>query len=169
VVTGLHGSSKAGLELLLNPKLGESLDFQVRERLIKSHQRPKPRLDCLSHLSKIIKDQPQIAVLDSSDGLADAIVQICRASGVGAEIDSKKIKIDDGIRELVGEEKALEWGLYGGEDFELVLSLKENLALELVKFLGKNAAIIGKITKKNEVKLVDKGINLTLKKGFQHF
>jgi thiamine-monophosphate kinase len=123
----------------------------------------------VSHLSKIIKDQQQIAGMDSSDGLADAIVQICRASGVGAEIDSKRIKIDEKIRELVGEEKALEWGLYGGEDFELVLSLEENIAAKLVNILGKNAAIIGKVTKEKEVKLIDKGVTLTLKKGFQHF
>ncbi len=169
VVTGLHGSSKAGLELLLNPKLGQDMDSRVRERLIKTHQRPKPRLDCIAHLGKIIKGSWRIAGMDSSDGLADAIVQICRCSGVGAEIESKKIRIDGGIRELVGEEKALEWGLYGGEDFELVLSLEENLAVELVKILGKNAAIIGKITEEREVKLIDTGIILSLEKGFQHF
>lgn len=169
VVTGVHGSSKAGLELLLNPELGKNLDKKTREKLIKAHQRPKPRLDILPCLNKIVINNWRIAGMDSSDGLADAILQICRCSGVGAEIDSKAMPIDIEIKELKGKEKALEWALYGGEDFELVLCLEEKLAKELVKKTGINSAIIGKIIKEKEIKLIDQEIKLSLEKGFQHF
>ena len=69
---------------------------------------------------------------------------------------------------------AIAWGLYGGEDFELVLCLPEIAAQELVKKLGKPAAIIGKITNNKAVILQD-SLNsgfydeLSLNKGFQHF
>ncbi|XGV96282.1 MAG: thiamine-phosphate kinase [Leptolyngbya sp. BL-A-14] len=50
VVTGYHGASRAGLELLLHPEGGQSLGEVDRARLIQSHQRPKPRLDVVELL-----------------------------------------------------------------------------------------------------------------------
>jgi thiamine-monophosphate kinase len=47
VVTGIHGASRAGLELLLKPEFGENLSANERSLLIQAHQRPKPRLDVL--------------------------------------------------------------------------------------------------------------------------
>jgi thiamine-monophosphate kinase len=79
--------------------------------------------------------------MDSSDGLADAIIQICRASGVGAKVDRPKIPIPDIFREIVSTEKALDWALYGGEDFELVLFLPIANAELLVEKIGNGAAI----------------------------
>ncbi|MEG3849843.1 thiamine-phosphate kinase, partial [Microcoleus sp. herbarium19] len=47
VATGVHGASRAGLELLLNPEFGQNLTKGDRASLILAHQRPKPRLDVL--------------------------------------------------------------------------------------------------------------------------
>ncbi|HBW91786.1 MAG TPA: thiamine-phosphate kinase, partial [Cyanobacteria bacterium UBA11149] len=63
---------------------------------------------------------------------------------------------------------------YGGEDFELVLSLPHELAEFLVQELGAGAAIIGTITPGDEVWLRDSsGVYsdelLTMTRGFQHF
>ena len=169
VVTGVHGASRAGLELLLHPERGQHLEAGEREFLIQAHQRPKPRLDVLESLWKV-KGECHVAGMDSSDGLADAVVQICRCSGVGAEVERNAIP----VLESVSPEQALEWALYGGEDFELVLCLPSQPAQALVERLGKGAAVIGKITAGKEVKLVDSsGVHpqrmLTLAEGFQHF
>ncbi|NEP24078.1 MAG: thiamine-phosphate kinase [Moorea sp. SIO3I6] len=265
VVTGVHGASRAGLELLLNPDFGKHLSPEERLSLIKAHQRPQPRLDVIPllrlqvnrlkvessnlqpdnlqpdnlqpdnlqpdnlGLSATLREQPDnfqpstlqpstlqpstlqpstlqpstlqpstlqpstlqpstlqpstlqpstlllsIAGMDSSDGLADAIVQICRASGVGAEIDPNRITLPPSLSKLVSREQALDWGLYGGEDFELVLCLPTEAAEELVAQLGEGAAVIGKITSGNQVWLKDKTGTyadqlLSLNKGFQHF
>ncbi|NEO82430.1 thiamine-phosphate kinase [Moorena sp. SIO4G3] len=222
VVTGIHGASRAGLELLLNPDFGKHLSSEERLSLIKAHQRPQPRLDVIALLelqvnrllelqvnrlkveSSIQPDNLQpdnfqpstlkpwpkghatrttlqpstlqlsIGGMDSSDGLADAIVQICRASGVGAEIDPNRITLPPSLSKLVSPEQALDWALYGGEDFELVLCLPNETAEELVAQLGEGAAVIGKITSGNEVWLKDKTATyadqlLSLNKGFQHF
>ncbi len=173
VVTGLHGLSRGGLELLLNPHLGTNLTTMERDQLIKAHQRPKPRLDVLPYLAKI-PEEIAIAGMDSSDGLADAVRQICHCSGVGAEIDYSSLAMFSGLIKLVGQKAAGDWVLHGGEDFELVLCLTSEYANNLVRELGKNTSIIGKITKKPEIQItnldgfMDSKI-LNLNKGFQHF
>jgi thiamine-monophosphate kinase len=150
IVTGDHGKSKAGLELLLNPAFGDYLSYSERQHLIVAHQRPRPRLDVLPFLDW---SQP-IAGMDSSDGLANAVIQICRASGVGARIDCRLLSIDPAIQKLAPE-LSLEWTLVGGEDFELVLCMPLDIANSLVTKLGSGAAIIGEITTEPELVLVD--------------
>lgn len=176
VVTGVHGASRAGLELLLNPEFGKALSESERSRLIQAHQRPKPRLDVLSTLGKILDSQLPITLagMDSSDGLADALIQICRASGVGATIERTWIPSPSDLSKLVSLEQASEWALYGGEDFELVLCLPPEPAEILVEQLGEGATVIGTITTSKEVWLRDSADTsawerLTLSRGFQHF
>ena len=93
VVTGIHGTSRGGLELLLKPEFGSHLSQAERMSLILAHQRPQPRLDVLPILGDILDSQSSISVagMDSSDGLADAVVQLCHASGVGAVVERTKI------------------------------------------------------------------------------
>ncbi len=172
VVTGVHGASRAGLELLLHPDLGANLSHIERIALIQAHQRPQPRLDVLPILREVSGESARVAGMDSSDGLADALVQICQASGVGAKIERSQIPMPPALNNW--SPQALDWVLYGGEDFELVLCLPPNLATALVQQLGDGAAVIGTITPDLEVQLVDQtGKNpdqvLSLSRGFQHF
>ncbi|MEG5039413.1 thiamine-phosphate kinase [Microcoleus sp. B3-C5] len=231
VATGVHGASRAGLELLLNPEFGQNLTEVDRASLILAHQRPKPRLDVLPVVWEIlgsegamepplspplgkggkqdftspsamepplspplskggkqesnspplskggpggVQSSIAIAGMDSSDGLADAIIQICRASGVGAKVDRTKIPIPNIFSEIVSTEKALDWALYGGEDFELVLFLPIANAQLLVEQIGNGAAIVGIATDSTDIWLTDSsGIYpdaiLKLDRGFQHF
>ncbi|MEH2439966.1 thiamine-phosphate kinase [Nostoc sp.] len=176
VVTGIHGASHAGLELLLHPELGQDLKDAERMALILAHQRPQPRLDVLPILWKILVSPcPRlIAGMDSSDGLADAIIQICRASGVGAVLERRQISIPAAFDNWLTPEQALAYALYGGEDFELVLCLPQEPALALVQHLGQGAAIVGSITSGSTVLLHDEQKKfpdqvLSLSQGFQHF
>ncbi|WP_448268180.1 thiamine-phosphate kinase [Nostoc sp. DSM 114159] len=183
VVTGVHGASYAGLELLLHPELGQNLKDAERTALIRAHQRPQPRLDVLPILWKILTPNSQlltlnsrlpIAGMDSSDGLADAIIQICRASGVGAVLEHRQIPLPKTFNHWLTPEQALEYALYGGEDFELVLCLPQELASALVQHLGEGAAIAGRITAGSTVILHDEQKKfpdqvLSLSQGFQHF
>ena len=77
------------------------------------------------------------------------------------------------LESLVSPEQALNWALYGGEDFELVLCMPPQIAEELVKHLGKGAAIVGEIVADTEVVLCHTNENpdqvLSLSRGFQHF
>ena len=173
VVTGLHGLSRGGLELLLDPDKGSTLTKEERDRLIEAHQRPKPRLDVLPYLEDIA-GETQIAGMDSSDGLADAVRQICRRSGVGATIDLSQVEVFSGLVKLVGESTARSWVLHGGEDFELVLCLPEPKAIALLAKLDCSAAIVGKITVDQKIMAVDSynpmvEQDLTKRSGFRHF
>ena len=178
-VTGVHGASHAGLQLLLHPELRQNLTDAEQRTLIAAHQRPQPRLDVLPILWEILpsyppSSHPPIAGMDSSDGLADAILQICHTSGVGAVLEAKKIPLPASFNHWLTPEKALEYALYGGEDFELVLCLTELLAHTLVSKLGESAAIVGTITTGSQVILHDQDKKfpdqvLTLDQGFQHF
>ncbi len=191
VVTGVHGASRAGLEVLLNAEFGKHLSEDERSHLIQAHQRPKPRLDVLPILWKILDSQSllpltppyqggeaksniHMAGMDSSDGLADAVLQICRASGVGAKIERASIPLPPALSQLLSPEQALDWAVYGGEDFELVLCLPSEPAEVLVEQLGEGATVIGTITTGQQVWLTDSRGNyadevLTMTRGFQHF
>ncbi len=181
VLTGIHGASRAGLELLLHPEIAQNLKKQEQTALITAHQRPKPRLDVIPILREIVESQSKIqnlkskiAGMDSSDGLADALLQICRASQLGAMIEASKIPFPSAFQNWLTREKSLEYALYGGEDFELVLCLPPEPALALVQKLGTGAAIIGKITSDTTVILHHEQAEipdqvLTLSQGFQHF
>ncbi|MEQ8998081.1 MAG: thiamine-phosphate kinase [Coleofasciculus sp. B1-GNL1-01] len=176
MVTGVHGASRVGLELLLNPEFGKDLSEKERSRLIQAHQRPKPRLDILPQLWESLASQSPIPLtaMDSSDGLADAIAQICRASGVGAVVEWDAIPLPSVLPQLASPEQVWDWVLYGGEDFELVLCLSEPLAQVFVEKLAAGSAIIGSITSGTEVCLTDSTGKyadelLTLSRGFQHF
>lgn len=170
VTTGYHGISRVGLELLLNPAVQATIPPETCHRFIHAHQYPKPRLDVLPSLWEIIETQP-ITGMDSSDGLADAVIQICNLSGVGAQIHLSKLPCVSIISQYFTAEQALNWVLYGGEDFELVLCLAEEKAKKLVKTVGKEAKIIGKIVEEKAVMLIDgnKQQELSLAQGFQHF
>ena len=171
LVTGHHGMSRAGLEILSNPRLARDLNKDIRLKFINAHQNPQPRLDVLPYLWNTMKTH-KIAGMDSSDGLADAIIKICQMSNVGAEIEQSKIPMIAKLSKWIPKEEALRWVLYGGEDFELVLCLPQEIALKLLPQLGENAHIIGKITQKKSVTLLNdnsEDLPLDLSKGFQHF
>lgn len=180
VATGYHGSSRAGLELLLHSAQSAPLSAADQVYLLRAHQQPRPRLDVLPILRECFADASlsfstsTIGGMDSSDGLADAVVQICRASGVGAQLERCQIPIAPPVEQWVGLQTAIEWALYGGEDFELVLCLPPEVAHRLVQKLGQGSAIVGTITATLDVWLVDSDNplsrqQLTLEQGFQHF
>jgi len=174
VVTGVHGDSRAGLEVLLKPEFGQSLSQMQRSSLIEAHQRPLPRLDAIAILQEILPDEIIVAGMDSSDGLADAVVQICQASQVGARIERHQIPLSEALQQLVSPSQALNWALYGGEDFQLVLCLPMPLAEQFVQKLGTGAAVVGITTTNPQILLVDQTqpqteTPLVLNKGFKHF
>ncbi|MGB3405031.1 MAG: thiamine-phosphate kinase [Microcoleaceae cyanobacterium] len=175
IVTGVHGDSRGGLELLLHPSQGQSLDPAERSALISAHQRPQPRLDVAIALQELLATEHNVAIagMDSSDGLADAILQICRASQVGARITQQHIPISKALRNFVSPQQALNWALYGGEDFELVLCAPPHLRQPILSQFSQ-ATVVGQITTEAVVLLVDEfdpqvQQSLILEQGFQHF
>lgn len=175
LISGTHGAARAGLELLTQPDWGADLSESDRRSLRAAHQRPRPRLD-IPRLLRSLHPQARVAGMDSSDGLADAVIQICRASGVGARLQRSQMPMPTALLKTgsCSPEQALAWSLYGGEDFELVLALPPEIASVLLDQLGGEAAIIGEVVAGFQVELLDspaqiQGEVLSLAAGFQHF
>jgi thiamine-monophosphate kinase len=89
-------------------------------------------------------------------------------------LESTQIPLPKAFDNWLTAEQALNYALYGGEDFELVLCLPPDAATTLVKHLGQDAAIIGAITSNTNVLLHHQAENipdqvLNLSQGFQHF
>ncbi|MEM6252236.1 MAG: thiamine-phosphate kinase [Cyanobacteria bacterium P01_D01_bin.156] len=170
ISTGAHGASRAGLAMLL----GE-LDYTHNngKSWILAHQRPQPRFDAMDVLRSLCPMASRIAAMDTSDGLADAVIQICSQSQVGGTLLRSQLPLPAGLVDTVGVTTATQWTLYGGEDFELVLSLPDRLAKAFVEELP-GSCVIGFTTEEPIVRLVDDvthGPDLLLEQtqGFQHF
>ncbi len=166
LVTGVHGASRAGLELLMRPDWGDFLAQEQRQALINAHQRPTPRLDVIQAIRQHLPTA-RISGMDSSDGLADGILQICQQSQVGATLWGEAIPL---VNQLP-EDLRWAWGLYGGEDFELVLTLNPDAANALLPKLRPGATTIGEITANPEIviKTPKRIIALEPEQRFQHF
>ena len=125
IVSGEHGSSAYGLNMLLDGK-------NEPERFIKAHLMPVAQREFSKLISENIKED--YAMMDTSDGLADALIQIALASNVTIDIDTSKIPHDP----LVD----IETVLYGGEDYKLVAAVPEYLLKKLTGY-----TIIGDVKK----------------------
>ena len=111
--------------------------------------------------------------MDSSDGLANAVLYLCQASSVGARLQRDCLPIPPALQAWVGPKLALDWFLYGGEESELVLCLPPDRAAALLPDCGDAAAILGTVEAGREVLLVegseDSSLPLTWDSCFQHF
>jgi thiamine-monophosphate kinase len=126
-VTGSLGGSAAGLRLIergahladQNPGANEA----VLDQLLIRHLRPEPRVGWGMVLGQ---ERLATSVIDISDGLSSDLNHLCEESKVGALIESSHIPIESQVRELCGRRALdpLQLALHGGEDFELLFTVK---------------------------------------------
>lgn len=169
-VSGYLGAAAAGLRILTEAADLESINA-AREALAASKQlKPTPQLT----LSNQLRTQClPTAMIDLSDGLSSDLRHICEASGVGAAIYSEKIPIDPLVYEFGSHDEnngsvPLEMALNGGEDLELLFTIKPS-DLEIVTALG--CTIIGEILRDpTKFLIVSEGSKRPLTpSGFEHF
>ena len=145
VASGPHGLSRLGLALLQQDPLTNKhkLPTKLKNLAIKAHKRPNPPIEALRVLKSCKpKNLPwRAAGTDSSDGLLDAIQNLCNSSHCKAVLDPKNLPIDPNWPIGPHWQK---WCINGGEDFELIVSLPPAWAKSLVKVLP-SSKIIGMI------------------------
>src|SRR6185295_12873295 len=122
-VTGSLGAAAAGLRLIeRGANLGDE-DLQKLDHVLLRQLRPEPRAGW-----GIVLGEERLAtsMIDLSDGLSSDLNHVCAASGVGAVIDSSLLPIDERVIELCGRRALdpLQLALHGGEDFELLFTVK---------------------------------------------
>ncbi len=131
-VTGTLGRSAAGLALF---EAGE--DDRANDLF-----RFSPRVTAGKTLAT-----HATAMIDSSDGLARSVHQVATASGCGIDITADRIPIDSAV-DAVAEttEQRQEFGLFFGEDFELVCTVPPDHVAELKAKTSVTVTDIGTVT-----------------------
>lgn len=162
-ISGPHGLSRAGLYALEN-----ALDSYPEA--IAAHARPQPRLKLAQRLAGVLN---HYAMMDTSDGLADAAMRLAEASDVDVVIDPDKVMIHSQLQELaeLAQNDPLEWALYGGEDFELAVCLAPEMLgmFPDLKPVGRVKAKSSTQGGRGLLKQGDELVPLEPGKAFQHF
>src|ERR1051325_4863967 len=122
-VTGSLGAAAAGLRLIERGAHLADEDSQKLDHVLIRQLRPEPRVGW-----GIVLGEERLAtsMIDLSDGLSSDLNHLCEASGVGALIDSSLLPIHNRVVELCGRRALdpLQLALHGGEDFELLFTIK---------------------------------------------
>jgi thiamine-monophosphate kinase len=154
-VTGSLGAAAAGLRLIeRGANLGDE-DLQKLDHVLLRQLRPEPRVGW-----GIVLGEERIAsaMIDLSDGLSSDLNHLCAESNVGALIDASLLPIDERVVELCGRRALdpLQLALHGGEDFELLFTVKPgNIARLPRRVDGVEIKRIGEVTH------ADKGVKIS--------
>ncbi|MGF1469852.1 MAG: thiamine-phosphate kinase [Sandaracinaceae bacterium] len=114
-VTGTVGSAALGWRLL---EAGAEDDPRAGP-FIARWRRPRPRFDRVAALVDVAT-----AAIDISDGLAGDLGHVCRASGVGAEVEEAALPLHPDLVALAAAHghDGVALALGGGEDYELLFT-----------------------------------------------
>jgi len=152
VVSGTVGDAAFALEHLGHP-LQQRLDY------------PTPRCE----LGQMLKDLAS-SMIDISDGLAQDLGHILKASQVGAVISLNNLPINTTIHTLKPE-KQWQYALSGGDDYELCFTISTQNYQKLLQLQPNvQTTIIGKINAQHGLTFEKDGLDHPLHfHGYQHF
>jgi thiamine-monophosphate kinase len=151
-VSGKLGRAQLGLDLVLN-NLAHRRDFR---KLLRPHLYPEIRVKLGEWLAQ---KRIASAMMDISDGLSTDLGRLCKASRVGARVESeslpcvtippssvralKKLKLDP-----------LQMALHGGDDYELLFTVPPHDVKRLRRAPGfSELSAIGEITRDSKILL----------------
>lgn len=165
-VTGTLGDAAVGLDLALG-----NIDVKLLHRnyFLNRLNLPTPRVLAGTQLRRIAH-----SCIDVSDGVISDLKHILYASQVGATLNVEKLPFSEAMQETVSEEKAIEYALTGGDDYELLFTIAEEQKGKLDVALANcnvSATCIGQLNgtpEKLELKYNDAPFQIS-SEGFQHF
>lgn len=144
---GKRKNAREGDSVFVTGKLGDK----------KTWKKPVPQIE---KGQKIVKLTKRVALMDSSDGLADCLIQISDQSKVKIIIDENKIPAAKSLKDT----------LYAGEDYQLAGTASKSDCKKLLK--NKIIKIIGEVLKGKNAFLKQKNsrlVKLDMKKSYEHF
>lgn len=151
-VSGQVGDAAFALQHLGHP-LQKRLDY------------PTPRCQLGQQLKGLAS-----AMIDVSDGLAQDLGHILKASQVGAQIQLDQLPISQALH-ISPKETQWHHALAGGDDYELCFTISPNNYQKLLQQqLDINITNIGQITQQTDLIFVQNGVDYSLQfHGYQHF
>jgi thiamine-monophosphate kinase len=148
----MRSGARPGDRILVTGKLGISALERARGRV---RSVPSPRVEAGRVLARLAS---VTACIDVSDGLLADLGHLLEASGVGGEIEARRVPIPRGFAAACRRLKRdpLQLSLGGGEDYELLFTMsgKRPSAASLESRLGIAVTAIGRITERG-LRVVD--------------
>ena len=167
-VTGLFGNTGAGFKILLNKM---NAPTKIRSKILRSVYLPK------AHVKEgiaLASNNLISASIDSSDGLAISLHELAKKSKVGIEIDTMPISNEAKIFAEENNIDPFELVFYGGEEYNLIITLKEEKLIDAIKAVKKVGGLllpIGRVTTDIGHILFNAGgeVREIENKGWEHF
>jgi thiamine-monophosphate kinase len=166
-VSGRLGEAERGLRDLRRTAIRRTADGPIVNRNdapLRKHLYPEPRLALGQWL---VAKHLATAAMDLSDGLSSDLPRLCAASGVGARIDAGKIPLVNLLAsphrarhkaKRSQHDEALELGLHGGDDYELLFTVPRSKASRVPTFFKAISLLpIGEITPSRKILLIGDG------------
>jgi len=144
------------------------LPFEHYAKVKKCLDYPSPRV--LS--GQTLRDYASSAI-DLSDGLLSDLEHVCKASKVGVNIVLENLPLSKILLDSLGQEKAIELALKGGDDYELLFTVSEDKKVGMQTALadsGIKVTCIGQLNPSEKITttLNSKPTQISAK-GFEHF
>ena len=117
-VSGTLGDAAFGLSLLAGEHRGLDLNFEDQDHLVSRFTAPDAHLD----LGVRLRGEAS-SCIDVSDGLLQDAAHIANASGCKFIIESGLVPLSPALQRAVGEPRARDLALRGGEDYQLLFTL----------------------------------------------
>lgn len=169
-VSGDLGAAIAGLRILLREKSawkesGEKHfkpDLDEYEYVVQRQLVPKARPDLLEGFKKA--EIVPSSMIDLTGGLVNDLQKIGKRSEKGIEIYSPAVPISFEVRNVADEmqEDVDKYAFYGGEDFEMVFTVREE-QVEKLKAEFDDFSVIGKMVEKEKQFTINTGEDRTIK------
>ena len=165
-VTGPFGDTASAFKILLE---GADSPPPLRRALCRSVYRPRAR----AKVGAALADSCALtSCMDSSDGLAFTLNELAKSSGVGFVLSV--LPVSDLAKEFAALQKVQAWdlALFGGEEYELVFTVKPGLwdrAVGAARAAGCEIIRIGEAVSGSKVVLADgSGEREIPHKGWEH-
>lgn len=166
--TGNLGLSGAGLSILLKE---DNLNISKSENYcLNKHFLPIPKIEQGLFFNKRVEN---LSMIDCSDGLYVSLKTLSESVNLGIDIYPENLVIENELEQVskILKKAPLDFILYGGEDYELIVSLPEEdfkaIQIDYFDKFNYRLPIIGRFTHRhNQIKLKGQIID---DQSFQHF
>jgi thiamine-monophosphate kinase len=156
-VTGDLGRAGAGLQLLEEPSLADSVAPALAEELVAAQLHPRPQLGA----GRALAAAGATAMIDVSDGLGADAGHLAESSGAALEIEAELIPVGAGVAEVaeaVGEDP-LAFAAGEGEDYALLVALPPDAVEDASQRLARDGVRLTRMG------LVSAGRGVALRRG----
>lgn len=168
-VTGPLGLAAAGFEVLFNKNKFQDLNPNYKDHLLNHALNPKAKVN---EGILLAKSGFITSATDITDGLVSEIDELINASShrIGIALNEEMIPIPEEVLEIASRtaKDPLEFALYYGEDFELLLTVKKENFKEIEEKIHLHK--IGNVTSSGKIEILHKdGTKSIIKpRGYEH-